>query len=130
MMAKRYIISSLENIPLIIDSGSAYLIVVFQMIKGVCKRHFSSSQIIRIHKIHSHIVLHNPHSYNNGYNTGQCNEICYTDVYKYIVFTNCKSNNFSFIFLGETIFYDKVPPNVSCTKVNFSGLTVSIGNVG
>lgn len=130
MMVKGFIISSLESIPLIMDSGSAYLIVEFQMNKGVCKRLLSSSQIIRIHKKHLHIVLHNPLSYNKGYNTGQSNEICYTDVYKYIVFTNCKSNNFSFKFSGETIFYGKVPPNVSCTKVNFSGLTVSSDNVG
>ena len=113
IMAKRFIISSLENIPLIMDSGSAYLIVVFQMIKGVCERLLSSSQIIRIHKKYLHIVLHNSHSYNKGYNTEQCNKICYTDVCKNIVFTNCRSNNFSFKFLGETIYYGKVPPNVS-----------------
>ena len=130
MMAKGFIISGTESTAVIIDSESTCLIVEFKMDKVACERLLSSSQIIRIHKKHLHIVLHNPLSYNKGYNTGQSNEICYTDVYKYIVFTNCKSNNFSFKFFGETIFYGKVPPNVSCIKVNFSGLTVSSDNVG
>ena len=129
MMAKGFIISGTESTAVIIDSESTCLIVEFKMDKVACERLLSSSQIIRNYKKHLHIKLHTPHSCIKEYNIGQCKEICYTNVYKYTVFTNCKNNNFSFKFFGETIFYGKVPPNVSCIKVNFFGLTVSSDNV-
>lgn len=111
LMAKETLLSGLEKSDLIIENGSSFFCFDILIKVNVCNTYLSSSQIISIGNNHSHVLMHMPHSYLKSYKTGNCSELLYTDIDKYLVSTNWNKNNFNFYFLEESFYYGKAPPD-------------------